>query len=106
MGTKTSNAELASIADIVLVFTPRGDDVVDVIPEASRTGQLWTDDTHPQMGTAARNALSSRGVEITKLVCTDRSLSMTPALPGFHRGWLPGCLVTAIMVALQPEDRR
>ena len=104
--TRGGDPGLLRQADLVLVFTPSGDDVKSVIGPAARPGQAWCDDTHPQMRPATVEALAATGASVTKLACKDSHFKMWPAVPGFRTGWLPGCLVTAIMVALHPEADR
>jgi hypothetical protein len=96
---ESAAATRASCAQIVLTFTPKGDDVRTAIEQAVSPGQLWTDDTHPQMSSKTRTAIQRAGAKVFKLTAKDPCLSMWPAVPGFHNSWLPGCLVTGLMVA-------
>jgi hypothetical protein len=101
--TYSRDAGIAARANVVVVFTPRGDDVYDIIGQAARAGQLWADDTHPQMSHNTRVALVEAGVELFKLTAIDPDLSYSPPIPSISSNWVPGCLVTALMIASAAE---
>ena len=75
---------------------------------ATRAHQQWLDDTHPQMSANTVFLLQQEQVAVTKLTCKSAHLKLWPPVPGFERGWLAGCLVSGVLIALQktPEGRK
>ena len=88
-------------ADAVLVLTPRGDDVAEHVEHAA-AGQVWGDDTFPDMTASTQQRLRDAGVELFKTAMVDPSLSFIPPLPTFGRRRVPGCLISALVNERRP----
>lgn len=103
----TANRQDLASADVVVVFTPKGDDAADVIPFLS-DGAVLGDDTHPCMTAAIRGKLLARGVEYWKLTTSSATcpLRIIPRMPNFKPSDAPGCLIEALVRLHRPEISR
>uniref|UniRef100_A0A0G4I8F5 Semialdehyde dehydrogenase NAD-binding domain-containing protein n=1 Tax=Chromera velia CCMP2878 TaxID=1169474 RepID=A0A0G4I8F5_9ALVE len=103
---ETSDASLVALCDVVLVFTAKGCDVsTQEARAAGRPGQVWVDDTHPEMpGALVRLLEKEKGVVVRKLTCVCDGMSFFPGLPHVGQNWIPGCLLSALVVAARKEE--
>lgn len=99
---RTPSPELLASADAVLVLTPRGDDALAYARHAA-PGQIWGDDTFPDMSLATQAAFCRRGVRLFKTSLADTTLRFLPKLPTFGRSKVPGCLVAALVNEVEPD---
>ena len=83
-------------ADAVLVLTPTGDDAAPYAEHAVN-GQIWGDDTYPDMSPSTRSKLKSAGVELFKPAMVDESFRFIPPLPTFGVNRIPGCLISGMV---------
>ena len=103
----TANRQDLCDADVVVVFTPKGDDAADVIPFLRR-GAVLGDDTHPCMTAKTREMLLAQGVKYWKLTTSSVTcpLRIIPRMPNFKPSDAPGCLIEALVRLHQPEISR
>lgn len=94
---QTSNAAYIRKADVVLVFLPRGDQIVPYVKYAHGM-QVWIDDTHPPISTAVRADLC-KVTNLFRLSARSTKMGMWPPLPNWRSQDLPGCLLTAMVLA-------
>ena len=78
----------------MLAITARGNDCVSYVPHA-QPGQIWGDDTHPEMGHKLVRSLRGQGVKLFKVFNTGGA-RFVPRLPGFPSHTIPGCLLMAL----------
>lgn len=83
-------------ADAVLVLTPTGDDSAPYTQYAKK-GQIWGDDTFPDMSLTTRLAFKNAGVELFKPAMVDDSFRFVPPLPTFGVNKIPGCLISGMV---------
>ncbi|GMH36916.1 hypothetical protein BSKO_04789 [Bryopsis sp. KO-2023] len=88
-------------ADIVLVFLPNGE-MVEPYVEYAHKDQVWIDDTHPPIPRALRDELL-KSSHLTRLTAVSNKMNMWPPLPSWKPQDLPGCLLTAVTVALSSK---
>jgi len=98
---RTGDPSVLGDADAVLVLTPRGDDAAPYARFA-RTGQVWGDDTFPDMQPATQREFLRRGARLYKTSLVDETLRFVPPLPTFGSNHVPGCLVAAIVNERRP----
>lgn len=79
-------------ADLVVVQTPRGDDVVPYYTDLKKTAIL-VDDSHPR--------ITERPSEIQfyKVAIGRPGVEFWPPLPGYEHYWIPGCVQESMVVA-------
>lgn len=88
-------------ADAVLVLTPRGDDAAAYAAYAA-SGQIWGDDTFPDMTPRTREKIENAGARLFKPAMVDRSFRFIPPLPTFGVNRIPGCLISGIVNEIKP----
>jgi hypothetical protein len=79
-------------ADLVVVQTPRGDDVVPYYPELKKTAIL-VDDSHPRITSKPSE------VHFYKVAIGRPGVEFRPPLPGYEHYWIPGCVQESMVVA-------
>lgn len=79
-----------SIADVIVVLTPRGQDFVPYLQHL-QPGAIIIDDTHPQL----RHKIEQN--PIYKVALEWSGFEFKPRLPGYKKQWIPGCMVEAIV---------
>lgn len=95
--TVSTDPAVLKDVDVLVVLTEEGEQIAAVIPHL-KSACVILDDTHPQMPRVIRNQLKGLGFRCFK-VAIENGLRFTPRLPGYHRSWLPGCLIEAVVVA-------
>eukprot|EP00775_Hariotina_reticulata_P011407 gene11407-11555_t len=91
-------------ADVVLVITRSGDDVAEYV-EHAQPGQVWGDDTHPEISQAVLGRLSARGVSVHKAMARRSPPTLLlPRLAGWPVTGTPGCLLMALVSAATNTD--
>jgi len=84
------------LADIVVVLTPKGSDF-DPYVRYLKKGSIVIDDTHPKITEKPLN------VHFYKVAVGIGDTIFYPKLPGYHKNWIPGCAVEAIVSAITGE---
>lgn len=79
-------------ADLVVVQTPRGDDVVPYYPDLKKTAIL-IDDAHPRITERPSE------VHFYKVAIGRPGVEFWPPLPGYEHYWIPGCVQESMVVA-------
>lgn len=79
-------------ADLVVVQTPRGDDVVPYYAELKKTAIL-VDDSHPRITTKPSE------IHFYKVAIGRPGVQFRPPLPGYEHYWIPGCVQESMVVA-------
>lgn len=79
-------------ADLVVVQTPRGDDVVPYYPDLKKTAIL-VDDSHPRI------TVKPGEVKFYKVAIGRPGVQFRPPLPGYEHYWIPGCVQESMVVA-------
>jgi hypothetical protein len=79
-------------ADLVVVQTPRGDDVVPYYAELKKTAIL-VDDAHPRI------TVKPGEVRFYKVAIGRPGVQFRPPLPGYEHYWIPGCVQESMVVA-------
>ena len=94
--TFSNNPAHISKADAVLVLTPTGDDAAPYT-QFAKNGQIWGDDTFPDMSTQTRAKFKNAGVKLYKPAMVDESFRFVPPLPTFGINRIPGCLISGMV---------
>ncbi|NPV04594.1 MAG: hypothetical protein HPY67_07670 [Syntrophaceae bacterium] len=79
-------------ADLVVVQTPRGDDVVPYYENLKKTAIL-IDDAHPRI------TVRPNEVKFYKVAIGRPGVQFWPPLPGYEHYWIPGCVQESMVVA-------
>jgi len=79
-------------ADLVVVQTPRGDDVVPYYGNLKDTAIL-IDDSHPRI------TVRPDDVKFYKVAIGRSGVEFRPPLPGYEKYWIPGCVQESMVVA-------
>jgi len=79
-------------ADLVIVQTPRGDDVVPYYENLKKTAIL-IDDAHPRI------TIKPGEVKFYKVAIGRSGVEFKPPLPGYEKYWIPGCVQESLVVA-------
>jgi hypothetical protein len=79
-------------ADLVVVQTPKGDDVVPYYPDLKKTAIL-VDDSHPRM------TAKPSEIHFYKVAIGRTGVEFKPPLPGYEKYWIPGCVQESMVVA-------
>jgi hypothetical protein len=94
---KIKNPVLLKDCDVVVILTPNGDDVEELIPYF-KSGIIVLDDTHPFLSqkNIERICGEKSGV-VYKVAVTLNGAVVFPKMPGFKTNWIPGCVVETIV---------
>lgn len=84
--------KILSMSDVVVVLTPRGQDFVPYLPQL-KPGAIIIDDTHPKL----RHQMENNPTY--KVALEWPGFEFVPRLPGYHKQWIPGCMVEAIVTS-------
>jgi hypothetical protein len=79
-------------ADLIVVQTPRGDDVVPYYENLKKTAIL-IDDAHPRI------TFKPGEVKFYKVAVGRSGVEFKPPLPGYEKYWIPGCVHESLVVA-------
>jgi len=79
-------------ADLVVVQTPRGDDVVPYY-EILKNTAILIDDSHPRI------TVRPGDVKFYKVAIGRSGVEFKPPLPGYEKYWIPGCVQESMVVA-------
>lgn len=79
-------------ADLVVVQTPRGNDVVPYYGELKKSAIL-VDDAHPRI------SVLPKGNKFYKVAVGRPGVTFKPPLPGYKSYWIPGCVQESMVVA-------
>ena len=79
-------------ADVVVVQTPRGDDVVRYYSDLKKTAIL-VDDSHPRLTKVPKE------IKFYKVAIGRPGVQFIPPLPGYRADWIPGCVQESMVVA-------
>jgi len=79
-------------ADLVVVQTPRGDDVVPYYADLKKTAIL-VDDAHPRISAKPSE------IHFYKVAIGRPGVQFRPPLPGYEHYWIPGCVQESMVVA-------
>jgi len=94
----TNDFTFLSRCQVVIVLTAKGSDVADAIPYL-REGVIVVDDTHPQLPPLLVRRIREKKGEVYKSVLGLEGVCFLPEMPGYHRQWLPGCVIEALVVS-------
>ena len=93
-----SNPSLLSECDLVVVLTPKGDDIKDAIPHL-KEGVIVVDDTHPSISKTNLLRIKSRRGKTYKVALTLNGTKFVPSLAGYINGkLLPGCVIEVLVL--------
>jgi hypothetical protein len=79
-------------ADLIVVQTPRGDDVVPYYEHLKKSAIL-IDDSHPRI------TVKPGEVRFYKVAIGRTGVEFKPPLPGYEKYWIPGCVQESLVVA-------
>ncbi len=79
-------------ADLIVVQTPRGDDVVPYYENLKKSAIL-IDDSHPRI------TVKPGEVRFYKVAIGRTGVEFKPPLPGYEKYWIPGCVQESLVVA-------
>jgi hypothetical protein len=79
-------------ADLIVVQTPRGDDVVPYYRDLKKTAIL-VDDSHPRI------TAKPSEIHFYKVAIGRTGVEFKPPLPGYEKYWIPGCVQESMVVA-------
>jgi hypothetical protein len=79
-------------ADLIVVQTPRGNDVVPYYENLKKTAIL-IDDAHPRI------TVKPDEVRFYKVAIGRTGVEFRPPLPGYEKYWIPGCVQESLVVA-------
>lgn len=80
-------------ADLIIVQTPRGDDVIPYYENLKKTAIL-IDDAHPRI-----TVRPNHEVRFYKVAIGRTGVEFKPPLPGYEKYWIPGCVQESMVVA-------
>lgn len=94
----TANPDVLSQADVLIILTPKGDDILPII-RFLRPGIIVADDTHPCLKKQGRALLRERRVRYLKATMENlkRPFVFLQRLPNFGNSDVPGCLLEALV---------
>jgi len=84
--------EVLRRADLIVVQTPRGDDVVPYYENLKKTAIL-IDDAHPRI------TVRPKEIKFYKVAIGRPGVQFWPPLPGYEHYWIPGCVQESMVVA-------
>jgi hypothetical protein len=84
--------DMLRTADLIVVQTPRGDDVVPYYENLKNTAIL-IDDAHPRITVRPGEA------RFYKVAIGRTGVEFKPPLPGYEKYWIPGCVQESMVVA-------
>lgn len=90
---KPEGLEALKNADLIIVQTPRGDDVIPYYENLKKTAIL-IDDSHPRI-----TVKPNREVRFYKVAIGRAGVEFKPPLPGYEKYWIPGCVQESMVVA-------
>lgn len=79
-------------ADLIVVQTPKGDDVVPYYENLKKTAIL-IDDAHPRI------TVRPGDIKFYKVAIGRTGVEFKPPLPGYEKYWIPGCVQESLVVA-------
>ena len=83
--------------NLLIVLTPRGDDILDLIPFFSE-GVIILDDTHPFISKKIIKRIEKeKNGKIYKVAVFLSGVEIYPTFPGFKSDWIPGCIIETIV---------
>jgi len=88
----TEGMETLRRADLIVVQTPRGDDVVPYYGNLKKTAIL-IDDSHPRI------TVRPKEIKFYKVAIGRPGVQFWPPLPGYEHYWIPGCVQESMVVA-------
>lgn len=92
IGIGREGLEALKGADLIVVQTPRGDDVVPYYENLKKTAIL-IDDAHPRI------TVKPGEVKFYKVAIGRTGVELKPPLPGYEKYWIPGCVQESLVVA-------
>ena len=92
IGIGREGLEALKGADLIVVQTPRGDDVVPYYDNLKKTAIL-IDDAHPRI------TVKPGEVKFYKVAIGRTGVELKPPLPGYEKYWIPGCVHESLVVA-------
>ena len=95
---QTSDYRQLEEVDLVVVLTARGHEIKPAIPYMKN--KLVVDDTHPQLPSWLVSQLRENECLTYKVVITLDDFKFRPAIPGYKRDWIPGCVWQAVVTAV------
>jgi len=84
--------ETLKSADLIVVQTPRGNDVVPYYENIKKSAIL-IDDAHPRI------TVKPGDVKFYKVAIGRTGVQFKPPLPGYEKYWIPGCVQESLVVA-------
>jgi hypothetical protein len=84
--------DMLRTADLVVVQTPRGNDVVPYYENLKKSAIL-VDDAHPRI------TVPPNGNKFYKVAVGRPGVTFKPPLPGYKEYWIPGCVQESMVVA-------
>ena len=99
----TARHSAIEMADVVLVLTSAGSAALRYVPYV-REGQVWGDDTHPEMDALVCDSIAARGAQVFKVSVTDGQLSFWPRIKTMDSMSTPGCLLMAVVKRLAGDE--
>ncbi len=96
---KGRDFSLLNECDLVIILTPRGDDIKEIIPYLKKDIIVF-DDTHPYIYKINIERIEKeKNGKVYKIVVSLEGMAIIPRFPGFESGWLPGCIVETIVAS-------
>lgn len=102
--TESSNPCLVKQADLVLVLTPKGDDILPYLPYLKERTVIGFD-THPGPSLSTLQSLLSTTASVYQIRMTNEltPLRTIPRLQGYEPHDVVGCLLTALVYLMKEE---
>ncbi|OGY55142.1 MAG: hypothetical protein A3C82_01285 [Candidatus Wildermuthbacteria bacterium RIFCSPHIGHO2_02_FULL_47_12] len=94
---RTNDPKLLQSCRIVIVLTPKGEDIAKIVPWL-QNGVFVIDDTHPQIPPSLIQKIQEKGGTVYRSTLGVSGVRARPRLPGYHKNWLPGCVVEALVL--------
>lgn len=100
----TSDPSEVLNCDVIVVLTPKGEQVEDEI-RYFKVGAIVVDDTYPSLPRRAISAIERNGGRVVKAGVSLEGVRFWPKLPGWGVNRIPGCCVEAMVIAATGDIR-
>jgi hypothetical protein len=97
----TAESQRVQEADVVVVLTAEGTQIEEYLPYLYK--KVIIDDTHPQLPHWIVEQLTQQQNRTYKLALAVDGFTFSPRLPGYRKGWIPGCVWEALVSAYALE---
>lgn len=95
----TSNPSEIVNCDLIVVLTPKGEQIEDEI-QYFKSNAIVVDDTYPSLSKKAISGIEKRGGRVIKAGAWLKGVKFWPKLPKWEANRIPGCCVEAMVISM------